>query len=227
MGTNSLEMLQSRLLLTIFEIGHSIYPSAYISTAANIRAAVSLGIGATCKDLRKVFRDPQKVEEARQTWRGIVITDRYVSLKNGQASNTHSCQSIAAIEGQRGSEDWAKVEMDSFTRLAHASQLLDQVLVHIHATKSHPLFNGAEAVQILKSVTSFLVTFQSDNSNPPHPLSDSALALCRSAMLETLEVGSHMAAPDNEDCIRTSLNILKSLVHEIAREGGKSLPRLR
>jgi hypothetical protein len=76
MGTNFLEMLQSRLLLTMFEIGHSIYPSAYISTAANIRAAVSLGIGATCKDLRKVFRDPQKVEEARQTWRGIVITDR-------------------------------------------------------------------------------------------------------------------------------------------------------
>lgn len=43
-------------------------------------------------------------------------------------------------------------------------------------------------------------------------------------MLETLEVGSHMAAPDNEDCIRTSLNILKSLVHEIAREGGEISP---
>lgn len=74
MGTNSLEMLQSRLLLTVFEIGHAIYPSAYISTAANMRAAVSLGINATCKNLR--FRDPRKVEEARQTWRGIVITDR-------------------------------------------------------------------------------------------------------------------------------------------------------
>lgn len=38
-----------------------------------------------------------------------------------------------------------------------------------------------------------------------------------SAMLETLEVGSHTYIPDNECCIHTSLNILKSLVYEIAR----------
>lgn len=76
MGMNSLEMLQCRLLLTIFEIGHAMYPSAYISSAANICAAVSLGISATYEDLCKVFRDPQKAEEARQTWRGIAITDR-------------------------------------------------------------------------------------------------------------------------------------------------------
>lgn len=76
MGTNSLEMLQGRLLLTIFEIGHAMYPAAYISTAANVRAAISLGINAPCEDLRKVFRDRQKAEEAQQTWRGITITDR-------------------------------------------------------------------------------------------------------------------------------------------------------
>lgn len=35
-------------------------------------------------------------------------------------------------------------------------------------------------------------------------------------MLETLEVGSHTYIPDNECCIHTSLNILKSLVYEIA-----------
>ncbi|THD00156.1 hypothetical protein EYZ11_000347 [Aspergillus tanneri] len=220
MGTISLEMLQCRLLLTIFEIGHAMYPSAYISTAANIRAAVTLGIGATCEDLRKVFPDPQKAEEARQTWRGIVITDRYASLESGQAPNTPHGRCIDTVGGNRDSEDWAQVEMDSFTKLAHASRLLDQVLVHVHATLSHPLFNEAEAVQILKSLTSFLMTFQSGDENL-HPLSDSALALCRrlqtSAMLEILEVGSHMDIHDNECCIYTSLNILKSLVHEIAR----------
>lgn len=36
-------------------------------------------------------------------------------------------------------------------------------------------------------------------------------------MLEVLEVGSHMDIPNNESCIFTSLNILKSLVHEILR----------
>ncbi|KAJ5269504.1 hypothetical protein N7505_005262 [Penicillium chrysogenum] len=211
MGTNSLEMLQSRLLLTVFEIGHAMYPSAYISAAANMRAAVSLGINATSEDLTKAFQDSRKAEEAQQTWRGITITNR--------SDLTPNDQPIAA-----GSEDWAKVNVDSFTRLAHASQLLDRVLVHIHTTQSNPLFDTVEAVQILKSLTLFLVTFQSDDSDPPHPLSDSALALCRSAMLETLEVGSHMNIPDNECCIRTSINILKSLVHEIARGAEVSPP---
>lgn len=81
MGPNSLEMLQCRLLLTIFEIGHAMYPSAYISAGANVRAAVALGASAaSTEDLCKVFRDPQKAEEARQIWRGIVITDRLEPL---------------------------------------------------------------------------------------------------------------------------------------------------
>ncbi|CAI7631739.1 unnamed protein product [Penicillium viridicatum] len=222
MGTNSLEMLQGRLLLTIFEIGHAMYPAAYISTAANVRAAISLGINAPCEGLNKVFRDRQKAKEAQQTWRGITITERYVSLENGQAPSTYRGRSIDAVGGNRDTEDWAKVQVDSFTKLAHASQLLDQALVHVHVTQSHSLFDGVDAVQILKSLTSFLSTFQSDDSNP-HPLSDSAVALCRSAMLETLEVGSQTYIPDNECCIHTSLNILKSLVYEIAEGAETSL----
>lgn len=75
-GTNSLEILQGRLLLTIFEIGHTtMYPSAYTSSAANVRAAVSLGIGASYEDLCMVFPEPQEAE-ARRTWCAIVITDR-------------------------------------------------------------------------------------------------------------------------------------------------------
>lgn len=76
MGINSLEILQSRILLTIFEIGHAMYPSAYISAAANIRAAVSLGIGSLCEGLHTVFHDPQKAREAQKCWCAILIIDR-------------------------------------------------------------------------------------------------------------------------------------------------------
>lgn len=77
MGTNSLETLQSRILLTIFEIGHAFYPSSYISAATNIRAAVSLGIGPLCEDSLTVYRDPQKAQEARNSWCAILIMDRW------------------------------------------------------------------------------------------------------------------------------------------------------
>lgn len=130
MGTNSLEMLQGRLLLTIFEIGHAMYPAAYVSTAANVRTAISLGINAPCDDPRKVFWDPQKAEEAQQIWRGIAITDRsdlpppppprthisdrihtdtravgrYVSLENGQAPSTYKGRPIDAVDSNKVSE---------------------------------------------------------------------------------------------------------------------------
>lgn len=77
MGINSLAMIQGRLLLTTFEIGHAIYPSAYISAGANIQAAVALGAStASSANLSKAFPDPQIADEARQTWHGIVITNR-------------------------------------------------------------------------------------------------------------------------------------------------------
>lgn len=76
-GMNSLAMLQGRLLLTTFEIGHAMYLSAYISAGANIQAAVRLGASAvTSRDLFKAFPDPRLAAEARKTWHGIVITNR-------------------------------------------------------------------------------------------------------------------------------------------------------
>ncbi|CAI7579032.1 unnamed protein product [Penicillium palitans] len=195
----------------------------HVSTAANVRTAISLGINTPCDDPRKVFWGSQKAEEAQQTWRGITITDRYVSLENGQAPSTYIGRPIEAVEGNKDTEDWAKVETDSFIKLTHASQLLDQALVYVHVTQSYSIFDGVKAVQILQSLTSFMSTFQSGDSNP-HPLSDSALALCRSIMLETLEVGSHMYISDNECRIHTSLNILKSLIYEIAQGAETSPP---
>ncbi|CAI7628915.1 unnamed protein product [Penicillium pancosmium] len=120
MGTNSLETLQSRILLTMFEIGHAFYPSSYISAATNIRAAFSLGISPLCEDSLTVYRDPQKAQEARNSWYAILIMDRweftfetdfrtnyarttfrgsYVSLENGQvpSARTPMVKPLASI----------------------------------------------------------------------------------------------------------------------------------
>ncbi|KXG45632.1 uncharacterized protein PGRI_033990 [Penicillium griseofulvum] len=162
MAMTSLEILQSRLLLTVFEIGHAMYPSAYISAVANIRAAISLGINATYEDLSKVFQDPLKVGEAQQTWRGIVITDR------SDMAPQHTHQMVFVLN-QELVVDMSRWKMANYL--------------------------------ILKVVNPY-----------------------QHAMLETLELGSRMNIPDNEYCISTSLNILSSLVHEIARGAEISPP---
>ncbi|PLB50136.1 hypothetical protein P170DRAFT_508355 [Aspergillus steynii IBT 23096] len=223
MGTNSLQLLQARLLLTVFEIGHTFYPAAYVSAGANVRAAVTLGASAaSLEDLRTVFPEPWKAEEARRTWRGIVIADRYASL---ESENEPSALRGRRIDAASGSGNTKRVQNDLFEKLVHASGLLGQVLTHIHENYqliSLPPLNGIEtgieALHILRSLTSTLATFQGESSTLD-PLSSSSLAIYRrSAMLEVLEFGSHINLPANEYCTQTSINILASLVHEIGHE---------
>ncbi|KFY98270.1 hypothetical protein V498_01535 [Pseudogymnoascus sp. VKM F-4517 (FW-2822)] len=213
-GMNSLAMLQGRLLLTTFEIGHAMYPSAYISAGANIQAAVRLGASAvTSRDLFKAFPDARLAAEARQTWHGIVITNRYASLESNSGNSASLGRTTEMVWGNSGSEDLA--QMNPFAKVAYSSLLLDQVLAHIHESKSQQLFNRIEAMQILNTVTSFLELFEGEGY-ALQTISNSSLAICRSAMLEILDFGSQVQQDDNEHCIQTSLNILTSLTHEIA-----------
>lgn len=80
-GHNSLDLIQARLFITMFEIGHGIYPAAYISIGSLVRAM----------DAHALFSEPNSAlghsateqeyqEECKQTWLGILIADRFASL---------------------------------------------------------------------------------------------------------------------------------------------------
>jgi hypothetical protein len=64
-GMNSLDFLNSRTLLVLFEVVHGIFPAAYISIGSLFRAADTLQ--NHCKD-RNI--------DISETWRGILILDR-------------------------------------------------------------------------------------------------------------------------------------------------------
>lgn len=74
---NSLDIVQARLLVSLFEFGHGM-PAAFISIAATVRAAVAIGLNHTinrpCKD---VSMSSSKREEGLRVWWGIVMLDRY------------------------------------------------------------------------------------------------------------------------------------------------------
>lgn len=67
---NTLEVVQARLLVSLFEVGHGI-PAAYISLAATARAAVLVGVNQTIHDTFSSQR-----EEGLRVWWGIVMLDR-------------------------------------------------------------------------------------------------------------------------------------------------------
>jgi hypothetical protein len=74
---NSLEIVQSRLLVSLFEFGHGM-PAAFISIASTVRAAVAIGLNQTIKSpCTDVSADCSKREEDLRVWWGIVMLDRY------------------------------------------------------------------------------------------------------------------------------------------------------
>ena len=74
---NSLEIVQSRLLVSLFEFGHGM-PAAFISIAATVRAAVAIGLNETIKTpCTDISADCSKLEEGLRVWWGIVMLDRF------------------------------------------------------------------------------------------------------------------------------------------------------
>ncbi|TVY84644.1 hypothetical protein LSUE1_G000521 [Lachnellula suecica] len=76
LGINSLLVVQSRIMVTLFEVAHGFYPAAYISIGATVRAANALRTypGTDSSTLHQDGKD--KREELSLTWGGIMVLDR-------------------------------------------------------------------------------------------------------------------------------------------------------
>jgi hypothetical protein len=76
-GMLTLRLLQAQVLLAIYEMGHAIYPAAYLSIGACARYAAALGVDMS---IQPGFSDARmgdlEMEERRRTWWAILILDR-------------------------------------------------------------------------------------------------------------------------------------------------------
>ena len=77
LGINSFLIVQSRILVTLFEVAHGYYPAAYISIGATVRAVDALEIHPGADAAPSHFLDDEaKREETVLTWCGILVLDR-------------------------------------------------------------------------------------------------------------------------------------------------------
>jgi hypothetical protein len=79
-NTFSILVLQAGILLALYELGHGIYPAAFLSIGACARYAHALGIKTGSQSARKRVLSLVEVEEQRRVWWAIVILDRYVPI---------------------------------------------------------------------------------------------------------------------------------------------------
>jgi hypothetical protein len=75
-GIFSVQILQAGILLSIYELGHAIYPAAFLSIGACARSAYALGINSNSILTRKALTLVE-VEERRRIWWAIVVLDRF------------------------------------------------------------------------------------------------------------------------------------------------------
>lgn len=76
-GYLSLEFVQARLLISLFEMGQGLYPAASVSIGACARTARALGLNK--KRFENLFSDDvarQEAEEQKRVWWGVVNLDR-------------------------------------------------------------------------------------------------------------------------------------------------------
>jgi hypothetical protein len=73
----STQFLQASVMISLYELGHGIYPEAVISVAANARLGLTLGINKyQSQQMRPVPASWTESEERLRTWWGVMILDR-------------------------------------------------------------------------------------------------------------------------------------------------------
>lgn len=77
-STLSIPILQAGVLLALYELGHAIYPAAFLSVGACARYAHALGISVSKTSSTRKVLTLVEVEERRRVWWAIVILDRFV-----------------------------------------------------------------------------------------------------------------------------------------------------
>jgi len=74
----SLPVLQASVLLALYELGHAIYPAAYLTIGACARYAYALGINIGSTVSMTKILTLVELEERRRVWWAIAILDRLV-----------------------------------------------------------------------------------------------------------------------------------------------------
>ena len=90
-GTFTLQILQARLLIAIYELGHGIYPSAYLSIVACAARGIALDLEKELKDDTTSEFTWVEREERRRVWWAIIILERFGNMGKGEDYGVRLC----------------------------------------------------------------------------------------------------------------------------------------
>lgn len=72
----SLHVLQATIFIALYEMGHAIYPAAYLTVGACARYGIALGLDKLMTDNSGFDTSLMEIEEKRRSWWGVLALDR-------------------------------------------------------------------------------------------------------------------------------------------------------
>ncbi|KAL7907871.1 N-terminal binuclear Zn cluster-containing/DNA binding domain-containing protein [Trichoderma velutinum] len=145
-GVLSTLVLQASILIALYELGHGIYPAAYLSVGSCARYATALGIDKSILSSSAIHDQWIEEEESRRMWWAILVLDRYLNLSD---PTRHLMTIDAGLDSYLPVDDEAwesgvlnpdrvytlatanSYHLGLFARFAQAAHLLSQVLHHV------------------------------------------------------------------------------------------------
>lgn len=75
-GYLDFRVLQAMILVAVYELGHAIFPAAYLMIGHCIRYGIALGVNKSVEDVAEGTRNTLESEEKRRTWWASLLIDR-------------------------------------------------------------------------------------------------------------------------------------------------------
>lgn len=202
-GLMTLPLMQSNLLITAYELGHGIYPAAYLSSAHCARLGTLMGIHDR-QHAPQILRKSgawAEVEEIRRCWWATLLFDRYSNLGSEGASivtNDPPPQTVlpaddtAWDQGTMASSEplyvssTTNVRAGAFARTCQVTHLMGRMLRNLTDHYSEPSPRFSEAIQLHRVTTALSNVLPLETFQDPLRYS-TAMALCFGALLHVCE----------------------------------------
>ncbi|KAH7348393.1 putative fungal-specific transcription factor [Rhexocercosporidium sp. MPI-PUGE-AT-0058] len=171
-GGFSTQVLQSGVLIALYEYGHAIYPAAYLSIGACARYGISAGLdGSGMEQVKKTYNWVEE-EEQKRVWWAVLILDRAVNLGNPSRSlatqEPHPSSPLPAADdawdagASSSGESFTlssptNLRMGRFARFAQAIYLLGRVYKHVSDQTGDHEFLQEEAVQLRRTIEALVI----------------------------------------------------------------------
>ncbi|KAF2673857.1 hypothetical protein BT63DRAFT_168588 [Microthyrium microscopicum] len=233
-GVLTLQLLQAKILITVYEFGHAIYPAAYLSVGSCARYGAALGVNL-CLESTDLAISPEaalEVEEKKRAWWAVLLLDRTMQLGNPTqmlcteepASASYLPVDDASYEaGIITSEPFrasspASIEMGMLARMCQATYLLGRVLRFQARNNEHEddEMRQSEKVQLDRTLRSLLNLLYVEGSVKRLPVCAQS-SICYSALIALHDPDAKRADSEYFDL---TMEFLKPVVNEMTWASG-------